>query len=204
MKAPLASRPSDQPGEDPFVEFRARLALAAPAEPEAGTAMSLATVDAAGMPSARIVLLKQVDERGFSFFTNYRSRKARQLDDAGRAALCWFWPSIHQQVRAEGAVIRLAAEESDAYFASRPRGSQIGAWASRQSETLASRAVLEQRVADAEQRFAGRDVPRPPFWGGYLLIPGRIEFWTGEESRLHHRWLYLRAGSGWARERLFP
>lgn len=206
MSSPGASAPraADSPAEDPLVEFRSRLALAAPAEPEAGTAMSLATVDADGRPSARMVLLKQADARGFSFFTNYGSRKAGQLDHGGHAALCWFWPSINQQVRAEGAVARLSADESDAYFASRPRASQVGAWASRQSAPLASRRLLEERVAAIDARFAGQEIRRPPFWGGYLLTPRRIEFWTGDESRLHHRWLYRRADSGWTIERLFP
>ncbi|MEO8502729.1 MAG: pyridoxamine 5'-phosphate oxidase [Acidobacteriota bacterium] len=189
---------------DPISEFKARLALAAAHEAESGTAMTLATVDASGQPSARIVLLKSVDARGFSFFTNYGSRKARALDWAGRAALCWFWPSIAQQVRAEGTIERVEATESDAYFASRPRGSQIGAWASRQSEMLPDRATLVERVDKIEAKFAGQPIPRPPFWGGYRLSPERVEFWTGEESRLHHRWLYRLDGSSWATERLYP
>ena len=189
---------------DPITEFRRRLALAAPREAESGTAMTLATVDAGRQPSARIVLLKHVDPRGFVFFTNYGSRKARALDSAPRAALCWFWPSIAQQVRAEGIIERIDGTESDAYFASRPRGSQVGAWASRQSETLPDRITLVERVAEVEARFAGLPIPRPPFWGGYRLSPERVEFWTGEESRLHQRWLYRRDGASWTTERLYP
>ena len=191
-------------GPDPLQEFTRRLALAAPGEPEAGTAMSLATVDDDGVPSARIVLLKGVDARGFVFFTNYGSRKARALEATGRGALCFFWPSLAQQVRVEGTVEKLGAAESDAYFATRPRGSQAGAWASRQSATLAARADLEQRLAEVETRFAGQPIPRPPFWGGFLVRPEAIEFWEGQESRLHVRRRYERDGDRWKSRGLFP
>ncbi len=191
-------------GPDPLQEFARRLARAALGEPEGGTAMTLATVDDDGVPSARIVLLKGVDARGFVFYTNYGSRKARALEASGRAALCFFWPSLAQQVRVEGTVERLGAAESDAYFASRPRGSQAGAWASRQSATLAARADLERRLAEVEERYAGQPIPRPPFWGGFLVRPEGIEFWEGQESRLHVRCRYERDGDHWTSRALYP
>jgi len=165
---------------------------------------TLATVDAQGAPSARMVLLRGADAEGFSFFTNYDSRKALELDSSGRAALCFFWFWLGQQVRVEGPVARVSADESDAYFASRPRGSQIGAWASQQSRPLASRAELEARYREAEARYEGRDVPRPSHWGGYRLRPDRIEFWSEGQFRLHDRWLFTRAPDGWRRQRLYP
>lgn len=168
------------------------------------TAFTLATVDAAGQPSARILLLKGVDARGFVFYTNYESRKARELSASGRAALCFWWPPLERQVRVEGTVARVTPEESDAYFASRPRGSQVGAWASLQSRTLAAPEELDRRVAEFEREFAGREVPRPPHWGGWRLTPARIEFWTNQPSRLHVRELYVRDGNGWRVERLYP
>jgi len=205
LTPPVASSPTPQLwGEDPIAEFERRLAAAAPSEHESGTAMSLATVDESGRPAVRIVLLKAVGPRGFSFFTNYGSRKARELESSTQAALCFFWPSIYQQVRVEGSVERLPEGESDAYFASRPRGSQAGAWASRQSEPLADRQELVDRLADVEARFADREIPRPPFWGGFLLRPQSIEFWVGEESRLHQRRRYERHGDHWHSEGLFP
>jgi pyridoxamine 5'-phosphate oxidase len=167
------------------------------------TAVALATVGASGAPSLRVVLLKGTDERGFTFFTNYGSRKARELDAEPRAALCFHWPSIGVQVRAEGATERLGAGESDAYFATRPRDTQLGAWASRQSEPLASRGELLARVAEAGRRFPGA-VPRPPFWGGYRLVPSRVEFWQADAARLHERTLYERTGEAWTVQLLFP
>ena len=150
-----------------------------------------------------MVLLKGVD-RGFVFYTNHGSRKCEQLRENPFAALCLHWPVAEQQVRVEGPVEALADAESDAYFATRTRGSQIGAWASRQSEELASRAQLEARVQEMEQRFEGRVVPRPPFWGGYRLVPERIEFWFGRDGRLHDRELYVRDGAGFRLTRLYP
>ena len=167
-------------------------------------AMTLATVDADCRPSCRYVLLRGVDARGFQFFTSYRSAKARELEASGQAALTWGWLEQHRQVRAAGPVRRLPAGESDAYFASRPRGSQIAAWASPQSDVLADRAELERRVAEAEARFAGREVPRPEHWGGYLLEPVEVEFWQGRENRLHDRLRYRRTDGGWRLERLAP
>lgn len=202
--ASLAEHPA---GDDPIADFealfeRARREVAPPQDP---TACVLATADAEGRPSARVVLLKGVDGRGFRFFTNYGSRKATQLAANPHAALCFHWPALGVQVRAEGEVERLPDAESDAYFASRPRGSRIGAWASKQSRPLASRAELLESVAEAERRFAGETVERPGFWGGYLLRPRRIELWWDGEFRLHDRLVYTRrAGGGWDAERWYP
>jgi pyridoxamine 5'-phosphate oxidase len=164
----------------------------------------LATTNAEGQPSARLVLLRGIDHRGFVFFTNYNSRKGRELEENPRAALCIHWSTLDEQIRIEGAVTRVSAEESDAYFAERPRGSQLGAWASQQSEILPSRETLEEQYREIERRFEGRPVDRPPFWGGYRLAPQRIEFWYGRPDRLHDRVLYVRAGGAWRIERLYP
>lgn len=192
------------PAPDPIARFLELQATAAPLEPEHATAATLATADLEGRPSARIVLVKSASPGGFVFYTNRESRKGRELDGNPWAALCFFWPSIVRQVRVEGTVERLDDAESDAYFASRERGSQVGAWASRQSTPLPSREALEDRVRHVEARFAGQPVPRPPFWGGYRLNPQRIEFWQGKESRLHDRLLYERDGDGWVTTRLAP
>ena len=166
--------------------------------------VALATADASGKPSVRMVLLRGVDERGFVFHTNYNSRKAKELAANPRAAMCLHWHSLEEQVRIEGHVEELSSAESDVYFATRPRGSQLGAWASDQSAPLPSRETLEERYRDVERRFEGQTVPRPPFWGGFRLIPDRIEFWFGRPDRLHDRLLYVKDGSGWRIERLYP
>ena len=166
--------------------------------------VALATADASGRPSVRMVLLRGADEHGFVFHTNYTSRKARELTENPQAAICVHWHAIEEQIRIEGTVERLDDRASDVYFASRPRGSQIGAWASRQSDPLDSRETLEEAYRAVEQRFHGGPVPRPPFWGGFRLIPERIEFWFGRTDRLHDRLLYLREGDGWRVERLYP
>lgn len=170
-------------------------------EPDAAV---LATVDADGRPSARVILVRHVDEAGFAFFTNYGSRKAAELDTNPVAALCYYWGHREEQVRVEGRVERTSREESAAYFARRRRGSQIGAWASQQSQLLESREALEAAVARAEAEYPG-EVPCPPFWGGYRLIPDAIEFWIGRQHRLHDRERYTRRPDGsWALERLYP
>lgn len=169
--------------------------------PEAAT---LATATPDGVPSARMVLLKDVDARGFTFYTNYGSQKARELDSNPRAALCFHWAVLHRQVRVAGRVERVSDEESAAYFATRPRGSQIGAWASKQSEILTTREQLEKRARDAEERFSGQDVPLPPFWGGYRIEPLRIEFWQGRADRLHDRLVFERADDAWSSRRVYP
>jgi pyridoxamine 5'-phosphate oxidase len=167
-------------------------------------AMTLATATPDGRPSARAVLLKGVDARGFAFFTNYESRKGRELAANPHAALVLLWTPLHRQVRATGAVARLSAEESDAYFATRPRGSQIGAWASQQSRPLPDRAELEARFAALDARHAGGTVPRPSHWGGYRVEPDEIEIWQGRPNRLHDRFAYVRRPGGWERTRLQP
>jgi len=195
---------TNQPERDPIRLFQRLLAEAAAEEPESGTAMTLSTVSADGRPSSRMVLLKQFDEAGLVFYTNYDSRKARDLAAVPHAAVCFYWPSIARQVRVEGAVERVSAEEADAYFATRPRDSQIGAWASRQSETLSNERDLDERVGQFEERFAGREVPRPEFWGGYRLRPQRIEFWLSRPGRLHERILYQWDGDSWSMRSLYP
>jgi pyridoxamine 5'-phosphate oxidase len=167
-------------------------------------AVTLATATPDGFPSARMVLLKDVDARGFVFFTNYGSRKARELEANPRAALCFHWAVLQRQVRVTGRVARVDAEESAEYFATRPRGSQIGAWASQQSQRLPSREDLERTVRDLGDKYAGQDVPLPPFWGGYRLEPLEIEFWQGRADRLHDRLVFTRAADGWSTQRLYP
>lgn len=170
------------------------------------TAMTLSTADAGGRVSSRIVLLKGADERGFRFFTNYQSDKGNQLEAHPQVALCFHWKSLREgvQVRIEGVARKLLDDESDAYFASRPRMSQIGAWASLQSQTLPDRETFEQRVARYEHEFDGRDVTRPPHWGGYVVEPDTIEFWYGAQFRLHERVRWSRHGQTWTHRMLYP
>lgn len=167
------------------------------------TAFALATCEE-NRPSVRMLLLKNADERGFVFYTNYESRKGRELLANPHAAMCFHWQPMEMQVRVEGRVVPVEGPEADAYFASRARGSQIGAWASQQSRTIAEEKLLEQRVVEFEQRFEGKPVPRPPYWSGFRLSPDRIEFWKGMPSRLHRRELYLRADEAWTVQILFP
>jgi pyridoxamine 5'-phosphate oxidase len=190
--------------EDPIALFQRWYGEAHAALGFHADAMTLATATPDGAPSARIVLLKGVDARGFRFFTNERSRKGGELAANPRAALAILWAPLERQVRVTGAVRRIDAAESDAYFATRPRGSQLGALASEQSRPIGGREELEARVAELAQRHAGGDVPRPPHWGGFVVVPGEIEFWQGRPDRLHDRFRYVRAGEGWELTRLQP
>jgi pyridoxamine 5'-phosphate oxidase len=189
---------------DPIDIFQEWLAEAEQSEPNDPTAMSLATIDAAGNPSVRMVLLKGIDQRGFAFYTNFESRKGQELLAQPRAALCFHWKSLRKQVRIEGPVEIVSAEDADAYFHSRARISQIGATASDQSRPLDSRATLEARVTEIEARYAGQPIPRPPYWAGFRVIPAAIEFWKDGAFRLHDRIRFERAGLDWRTERLYP
>lgn len=192
------------PDPDPMARLKAWLEEARPVSAEA-QAMTLATATLDGKPSARVVLLRGLDGRGLTFFTNRTSRKAGELRSNPRAAATIHWWELGRQVRVEGIVQEISSEESAAYWTTRPRGSQIAAWASRQSQPLAHRAELGAHVAEIEKRFAGLDVPLPPFWGGYRLIPDSIELWTHRDDRLHDRVRYVRERSGnWRSERLAP
>lgn len=189
---------------DPLIELRAWISVAVDAGIPTVNAMTLATVDERGRPAARIVLLKEVDARGLVFFTNYDSRKGHELAGNPHAALVLFWEALHRQVRIEGSVERLAPEESDAYFASRPRASQLGAIVSPQSQPIPTRAVLEERIAQLARELGDRDPPRPASWGGYRVLPDLVELWQGQPSRLHDRVRYRRTADGWVRDRLAP
>jgi pyridoxamine 5'-phosphate oxidase len=191
-------------GDDPLALFRTWLGEAIMAELHEPNAMALATATTDGRPSVRTVLLKGLDERGLVFFTGYESRKGRELEANPRAAATMLWHPLQRQVRVEGAVTRVADDESDDYFASRPRGSQIGAVASPQSRAISGRDVLEERVAEVERVFAGSEVMRPPVWGGYRVALDVVEFWQGRQDRLHDRLRFVRAGDRWQRERLAP
>ena len=188
---------------DPIAEYGRAAARAASRGIDIAPA-ALATANRDGRPSSRIVLIRHVDERGFVFHTNYNSRKGRELIDNPRAALCIHWPALEEQIRVEGVAERITADESDLYFQGRPRGSQIGAWASDQSEDLPSRAALEARTREIEERYAAGVVPRPPHWGGIRVVPDRIEFWYGRPDRLHDRVLYVKSAGTWTTSRLYP
>jgi len=190
---------------DPLQQFRHWFDQALAAGTKEPNAMVLATADAAGKPSTRVVLLKGFDERGFVFFTNYESRKARELAANRHAALNFFWAELERQVCVTGSVTQVPREEAEAYFKTRPRGSRLGAWASKQSETVPSREVLEARLQELEKKYPGEEIPLPPFWGGYVLAPGEIDFWQGRPNRLHDRFRYSKQSDGrWLVERLSP
>lgn len=188
---------------DPITQFKAWLADATASEPNDANAMSVATVTADGQPSVRILLLKGIEDGAFHFFTNYDSRKADELT-TGHAALCFHWKSLHRQVRVVGRVEKVTPPASDIYFASRDRGSQIGAHASRQSQPLASREALIAAVAATEAKYDGQPVPRPTHWGGYQVIPSEIEFWLDQPHRLHDRFRFTKNGAAWSVQRLYP
>jgi pyridoxamine 5'-phosphate oxidase len=189
---------------DPVEQFRRWFDEALAADLHEPNAMTLATATPDGRPSARVVLLKGFDERGFVFYTNYEGRKARELEVNPYCALVFYWGELERQVRVEGRVSRVPDGESDAYFEGRPRGSQLGAWVSEQSRPVRDRGALEDRLRELEAEYEGREVPRPPFWGGYRVEPETIEFWQGRENRLHDRLIYRRSDGLWSRERLQP
>jgi pyridoxamine 5'-phosphate oxidase len=189
---------------DPLRQFQKWFEQALKAGIREPNAMVLATANTQGQPSIRIVLLKGIDERGFTFFTNYHSRKAVELEANWRAALNFPWIELERQVNVLGEVTRISPEESEAYFRSRPRGNQLGAWASNQSEVIADRPVLEKRMSELEAKYSGSAIPMPPHWGGFKLNPSEIEFWQGRPNRLHDRFRYLRQAGKWVVERLSP
>ena len=195
---------TDHPISEPYEQFKRWFAEAEATEPNDPNAMAIASVGADGQPSVRMVLLKDADTRGFVFYTNYESRKGRQLQETRKAALLFHWKTLGRQVRVEGSVENVTDAEADAYFASRHRSSQIGAWASQQSRPLESRFELEKRVASFAAKYAIGAVPRPPYWSGFRLIPHYIEFWENKPFRLHDRLVFRRAGDGWTTEKLYP
>jgi pyridoxamine 5'-phosphate oxidase len=190
--------------KSPFAQFAKWFAEAKAAQPQLPEAMTVSTC-VENVVTSRVCLLKDFDERGFVFYTNYNSRKGAQLSENPRVSLCFFWAALDRQVRIEGAAVKTTAEEADAYFASRPRGSQLGAWASNQSSVVFGRADLDQRFRELEATYKDRPVPRPPHWGGYRVIPLAVEFWQGRADRLHDRFVYrLREPKDWIIERLSP
>lgn len=190
--------------ESPFKKFAEWFAAAEASEPADPNAMTLATVGADGRPAARILLLKHWDERGFVFYSHLPSRKGQEMAHDPQVALLFHWKSLMRQIRIEGEVVRVPDAEADAYFATRPRQSQIGAWASEQSRPLASRDIFEARIKAAEARFAGQPVPRPDYWSGWRLVPDYFEFWQGVDFRLHDRRIFTRKGEGWETGWLYP
>ena len=189
---------------DPFAHFESWMAEATKSEPNDPNAVCLATATPEGIPSARMVLLKGLDPRGFVFYTNLESRKGGELAANPQAALCFHWKSLHRSVRVEGAVEPVTGAEADAYYASRARGSRIGAWASRQSRPLEGRFALEKAVAEYTMKFGVSEIPRPDFWSGFRVLPRRIEFWRDMPFRLHDRQVFHRVGEGWQVEALYP
>ena len=189
---------------EPYILFRKWLAEAEKSEPNDPNAMALATVDESGLPDVRMVLLKGYDEHGFVFYTNFESNKGRELLSSMKAALCFHWKSLRRQVRVRGPVEKVTEAEADAYFRSRPRGSRIGAWASKQSRPLESRFALEKAVAEYTAKYAVGDIPRPSYWSGFRIVPQTIEFWQDKPFRLHDRLVFTRAGDKWTTERLYP
>lgn len=189
---------------NPFTQFETWLSEAFKAEPKLANAVALATASKDGRPSVRMVLLKQVEETGFVFYTNLESRKAEELAENPQAALLFHWKSLMRQVRIEGSVVQLSKEDAKAYFDSRPKASRLSAWASPQSKKIPDRAFLEERVAKLEQEYSGEDVPLPDFWGGYRIVPDRFEFWIDREDRLHDRYVYTPTENGWEITMLGP
>lgn len=202
--ASMSAANTDQTYLEAIQRFQDLLIRAATIGLKEPAACALATADASARPSVRMVLLRGCDERGFVFFTNSTSRKGRELAANPHAALCFHWEALEEQARVEGPVEPVTAEENEAYWASRPRESRIGAWASLQSQTLVDRAMLEQRFADFERQFAGQDIPRPPHWFGHRILPARIEFWHGRAHRLHERTVYEKTRNGWEVRALYP
>lgn len=189
---------------DGVEQFKKWFAEAVDAKVNEVNAMSLSTVSKAGKPSSRIVLLRNIDQDGFVFYTNYESRKGGEIHDNPNVALLFFWPELERQVRIEGVLIKQGAEESDKYFNSRPRESKLGAWTSAQSKVVSSRKVLDEEYEKLSKKYPGNDVPRPAYWGGYILKPSSLEFWQGRPGRLHDRILYSKNGEVWKIERLAP